>query len=629
MKILIADNISEKAAKILQAENSWQVVNLPKEKNRPLIEEIRDAEALVVRSATKVTAELLERAPKLRAVGRAGVGVDNVDMDAATRHGIVVMNTPGGNAASVAEQTLGFMVCLARHIPQADASVKVGKWEKKKLTGSELRGKTLGLIGFGRVGSEVARLARAFEMQVIAYDPYVGSRLATEQGMKLVSLTDVLAESDYLSLHCSLTPETNHLLNAERLALTRRGIRIINCARGELIDEKALLAAIESGQVAGAALDVFEVEPPKDSALVRHPSVIATPHIAGSTEEAQEIVGIAIAEQVRDFLKYGTPRNAVNLPAVTAEEFQKLQPYLELGEKLGSFLAQVAGELPNAVCDRVDRMDEDLITARAAAQDGRTLHGRRPARAAVTSVFSPKGGVGKSVLAVNLAAALAQSCGQPVAILDLDLQFGDVSVMMRLQPAHTLSDAISAGDLLDETLLRSFLVRHDKSGVYVLGAPTSPSDADQVEPATILRVLELMREMFAHVIIDTPPHLSEVVLQAVAESDLVAFLVAMDVPSVKNARLGLQAFELLRLPMDKVLLVLNRADSKVHLAPHDVERALELRVHLSLPSDPVVPQSVNQGVPVQIAYPRSRFAGQVAQLAEIVMSRAEQSALER
>ncbi len=344
MKILIADNISEKAAKILQAENSWQVVNLPKEKNRSLIEEIRDAEALVVRSATKVTAELLERAPKLRAVGRAGVGVDNVDMDAATRHGIVVMNTPGGNAASVAEQTLGFMVCLARHIPQADASVKVGKWEKKKLTGSELRGKTLGLIGFGRVGSEVARLARAFEMQVIAYDPYVGSRLATEQGMKLVSLTDVLAESDYLSLHCSLTPETNHLLNAERLALTRRGIRIINCARGELIDEKALLAAIESGQVAGAALDVFEVEPPKDSALVRHPSVIATPHIAGSTEEAQEIVGIAIAEQVRDFLKYGTPRNAVNLPAITAEEFQKLQPYLELGEKLGSFLAQVAGE---------------------------------------------------------------------------------------------------------------------------------------------------------------------------------------------------------------------------------------------------------------------------------------------
>ncbi len=292
-------------------------------------------------------------------------------------------------------------------------------------------------------------------------------------------------------------------------------------------------------------------------------------------------------------------------------------------------VAQVASELPSAVSDLVGRLEEDLSTARAAAQDGRTLHGRRPARAAVTSVFSPKGGVGKSVLAVNLAAALAQSCGQPVAILDLDLQFGDVSVMMRLQPAHTLSDAISAGDLLDETLLRSFLVRHDKSGVYVLGAPTSPSDADQVEPATILRVLELMREMFAHVIIDTPPHLSEVVLQAVAESDLVAFLVAMDVPSVKNARLGLQAFDLLRLPMDKVLLVLNRADSKVHLAPHDVERALELRVHLSLPSDPVVPQSVNQGVPVQIAYPRSRFAGQVAQLAEIVMSRAEQSALER
>ncbi len=344
MKILVADNISEKALQILQAEGGWQVVNLPKQKGASLVEAIRDADALLVRSATKVTAELLEHAPKLRAVGRAGVGVDNVDMEAATRRGIVVMNTPGGSATSVAEQTLGFMLGLARRIPEADASLKAGKWEKKRLTGSELRGKTLGLIGLGRIGSEVARLARALEMQVLAYDPYVGSRLAGEQGVKLAALKEVLAESDYLSLHASLTPETRHLINAARLAATRRGVRIINCARGELIDEKALFEAIEGGQVAGAALDVFEAEPPKDSPLVRHPRVIATPHIAGSTEEAQEIVGISIAEQVRDFLKYGAPRNAVNLPAVTAEEYQKLQPYLELGEKLGSFLAQVAGE---------------------------------------------------------------------------------------------------------------------------------------------------------------------------------------------------------------------------------------------------------------------------------------------
>jgi D-3-phosphoglycerate dehydrogenase len=344
MKILIADNISDKAIQILQAEGSWQVVNLPKKKGASLTDEINDADALVVRSATKVTAELLDHASQLRAIGRAGVGVDNVDMEAATRRGIVVMNTPGGNATSVAEQTLGFMVGLARRIPEADASIKAGKWEKKKLTGTELRGKTLGLIGLGRVGSEVARLARALEMQVLAYDPYVNSRLATQQGVKLVGLKEVLAESDYLSLHSSLTPETNHLINAERLAATRRGVRIINCARGELIDEKALFEAIESGQVAGAALDVFEVEPPKDSPLVKHPNVIATPHIAGSTEEAQEIVGISIAEQVRDFLKRGVPRNAVNLPAVTTEEYQTLQPYLELGEKLGSFVAQVAGE---------------------------------------------------------------------------------------------------------------------------------------------------------------------------------------------------------------------------------------------------------------------------------------------
>jgi D-3-phosphoglycerate dehydrogenase / 2-oxoglutarate reductase len=344
MKILVADSVSQKALEVLQTEDSWKVIFLPKQKDLSLTEEIKDADALVVRSATKVTADLLEHAPKLRAVGRAGVGVDNVDLEAATHKGVVVMNTPGGNAKSVAEQTLGLMVALARRIPQAAASMKAGQWEKKKLTGMELRGKTLGLIGFGRIGAEVARLARAFEMTVLAYDPYVTARLAAQQDVKLVSLDELLAGSDYVSLHSSLSPETLHLLNAERLAKAKRGVRIINCARGELIDEKALLAALESGQVAGAALDVFEVEPPKDSPLVKHPSVIATPHIAGSTEEAQEIVGIAIAEQVRDFLKLGVPRNAVNMPAITPDEYQKLEPYIQLGEKLGSFLAQIAGE---------------------------------------------------------------------------------------------------------------------------------------------------------------------------------------------------------------------------------------------------------------------------------------------
>ena len=277
-------------------------------------------------------------------IGRAGTGVDNVDLDAATQKGVVVMNTPGGNAVSVAEHTMALLLALARRIPQADASMKQGRWEKKKLEGMELRGKTLGLIGLGQIGSDVASLAKAFEMQIIAYDPYVSSLLAGELDVKLASLEEVLKSADFISLHASATPETRHLINARTLALAQPGVRIVNCARGDLINEADLLAALESGLVAGAGLDVFEAEPPKDSKLVSHPNVIATPHIAGSTEEAQEIVGIRIAEQVRDFLISGVARNAVNIPAVSPEEFKKLEPYIQLGEKLGAFLAQLAGE---------------------------------------------------------------------------------------------------------------------------------------------------------------------------------------------------------------------------------------------------------------------------------------------
>ena len=239
---------------------------------------------------------------------------------------------------------MALLLALARRIPQADASMKQGRWEKKKLEGMELRGKTLGLIGLGQIGSDVARLAKAFEMQIIAYDPYVSSLLAGELDVKLVSLEEVLKSADFISLHASATPETRHLINARTLALAQPGVRIVNCARGDLINEADLLAALESGLVAGAGLDVFETEPPKDSKLVSHPNVIATPHIAGSTEEAQEIVGIRIAEQVRDFLLSGVARNAVNMPAVSPEEFKKLEPYIQLGEKLGAFLAQIAGE---------------------------------------------------------------------------------------------------------------------------------------------------------------------------------------------------------------------------------------------------------------------------------------------
>ncbi len=344
MKILIADSVSESAVEILREQESWDVVFLPKKAGGNVAEEIRDADALVVRSATKVTAELLAKAERLRVIGRAGTGVDNVDLEAATQKGVVVMNTPGGNARSVAEHTMALLLALARRLSQADASMKQGRWEKKKLEGMELRGKTLGLIGLGQIGASVASLAKAFEMQIIAYDPYVSSLLAAEQAVKLASLEEVLKSADFLSLHASATPETRHLINARTLALVQPGVRIVNCARGDLINEADLLAALESGFVAGAGLDVFAAEPPKDSKLVNHPNVIATPHIAGSTEEAQEIVGIRIAEQVRDFLISGVARSAVNIPAVSAEEFKKLEPYIQLGEKLGAFLAQIAGE---------------------------------------------------------------------------------------------------------------------------------------------------------------------------------------------------------------------------------------------------------------------------------------------
>ena len=341
MKILVADSVPDNIIDILKADPSWQVVNLPVTKGN-VAEEIRDADALLVRSATKVTAELLENAKQLKAIGRAGVGVDNVDLDAATRKGVLVMNTPGGNAISVAEHTMTLLLALAHPVAQADASMKAGKWEKKKFTGSELRDKTLGLIGLGTIGTEVARLAQALKMTVVAFDPYVSTVLAHEQNISLMSLEDVLKTSDFISLHCSLTPETAHLINAKNIALTRKGVRIVNCARGELVDEAALLAAIESGHVAGAGLDVFEAEPPNDPKLINHPNVIATPHIAGSTEEAQNVVGTRIAEQLRNYLVSGAVKNAVNMPSISPEEFKKLEPYLQLGEKLGNFVAQLA-----------------------------------------------------------------------------------------------------------------------------------------------------------------------------------------------------------------------------------------------------------------------------------------------
>jgi len=306
-----------------------------------LAADLSDADALVVRSATKVTAALIEAAPRLRAIARAGTGVDNVDVAAASARGIVVMNAPGANSVSVAELAMAFVLALARHLPAADAAMKQGRWEKKKFMGEEVRDKVLGLAGLGRIGQEVARRAAAFGMHLIAHDPFISEKIASDLGVELVSLDDLFARADYLSLHMPSNAQTRKLVNAERLARARKGIRIINTARGDLVDEQALADAIESGHVAGAGLDVFEQEPTVDQRLQKLPQVIATPHIAASTREGQTLVGEETASALRDFLKSGVIRNAVNFPSLPPDEFKRLQPYVDLGERLGTFIAQM------------------------------------------------------------------------------------------------------------------------------------------------------------------------------------------------------------------------------------------------------------------------------------------------
>jgi D-3-phosphoglycerate dehydrogenase len=339
MKIVLAEKVSPATLAVFAAEPGWEVKThdqLPE----GLAAALADADALVVRSAVQVDDALMEKAPKLRVIGRAGVGVDNIDAEAATRRGIVVMNTPGANAVAVAELTIGLMLALARKLPAANASMHAGKWEKKNLQGAELRGKTLGILGLGRIGLEVAKRARGFGLEILGSDPFVSAAVAREAGIKLVTLDELIAGSDYLTLHVGLTPQTTGVINAKTLAKMKKGVRIINCARGELIEDTDLVAALKSGQVAGAALDVFAVEPPKESPYFELDNVILTPHVAGSTGEAQEAVGVQIACQVRDYLKLGVVQNAVNLPSLTHEEYKVLAPYIDMAGRLGAFLAQ-------------------------------------------------------------------------------------------------------------------------------------------------------------------------------------------------------------------------------------------------------------------------------------------------
>lgn len=340
MKVLISDNISPKCIEIIKDAGLKVDVktDLTHEELKNCIGEYH---GLIIRSATKVTADIINAARNLKVIGRAGSGLDNVDKVAATKRGIVVMNTPGGNTITTAEHTIALIVSLARLIPQATMSMKSGKWEKKKFMGVELFNKTLGIIGIGNIGSQVAKRMQGFAMNIIAYDPFLSEDKAKSMGVEKVEFEDLLRRSDFITIHTPLTPETKNMINKDTIRLMKTGVRIINCARGGIINETDLYDALVEGKVAGAALDVFEKEPPSDNPLIKLDNVICTPHLGASTKEAQENVAIAIAEQIVDYLVHNIIRNAVNFPSIPADQVTRLQPYINLAEKLGGFASQI------------------------------------------------------------------------------------------------------------------------------------------------------------------------------------------------------------------------------------------------------------------------------------------------
>jgi D-3-phosphoglycerate dehydrogenase len=341
VKVLISDKMDPKAAEIFRARGI-QVDEITGKTKEELIAIIGEYDGLAIRSATKVTKEIIAAAKNLKVVGRAGIGVDNVDIPAASAAGVVVMNTPFGNSITTAEHAIALMFALARQLPEADASTQAGKWEKNRFMGVELTSKTLGLIGAGNIGSIVAERARGIKMKVVAYDPFLTPERAIDMGVEKVTLDELLARADFITLHTPLTDQTRNILSRENIAKTKKGVRIINCARGGLIDEAALKDALDSGQVGGAALDVFVEEPATNSPLFNTPNFISTPHLGASTSEAQVNVAIQVAEQLSDFLLDGGVTNALNMPSLSAEEAPKLKPYMALAERLGSLIGQLA-----------------------------------------------------------------------------------------------------------------------------------------------------------------------------------------------------------------------------------------------------------------------------------------------
>ncbi|BAF58193.1 phosphoglycerate dehydrogenase and related dehydrogenases [Pelotomaculum thermopropionicum SI] len=350
MKVLVLDGVEEEGLKALRQEPGIQVDVKDKMSEDELVAAIGDYDGIIVRSATKVTARIIEKAARLKVVGRAGVGVDNIDVPAATARGILVVNAPEGNTLAVAEHTIAMMLSLARNIPQANASLRAGKWDKKSFMGVELRGKVLGVIGLGRIGSAVAKRAQGMEMKVVAYDPYINEEKAGLLGVTLLSLEELLKQADFITVHLPLTRESKYMLGEKAFSLMKDGVRIINCARGGVVDEQALYNAMKSGKVAGAALDVFEKEPNTDSPLFEFKNFIATPHLGASTQEAQLSVATDVAREVVAALKGELVKNAVNIPSVSPKVLAVIKPYLSLAEKMGKFAAQV-------ICGRVNKIE--------------------------------------------------------------------------------------------------------------------------------------------------------------------------------------------------------------------------------------------------------------------------------
>lgn len=367
MKVLVADKISAKGVAWLKKQPGLDVVEAYGSSPAKLLELVRDVHAIAVRSETKVTAEVIAAAPLLKVVGRAGVGVDNVDVDAATERGVIVMNTPSGNTIATAELTFTHLLCGARPVPQAAASMRAGQWDRKSFSGSELFRKALGIIGVGRIGGEVARRAQAFGMRVLAFDPYLSPSRAKAMQIEAVSLDELLAQADYITVHMPLTEDTRYMLDEAAIAKCRKGVRIFNCARGGIIKESALVAALKSGHVAAAGLDVFEDEPLAASSELRSlANVTLTPHLGASTSEAQDAVGVEVAEQIADVLSGGVVRNAVNMPTLDAATLAVLRPYLDLGSKLGTLVQQISpeqvGSLRITYWGKIVDLDANAIT---------------------------------------------------------------------------------------------------------------------------------------------------------------------------------------------------------------------------------------------------------------------------